>query len=134
MAFRRSAGRSCARAASGQVAAPPSAISISRRPMVTVMRPSRARCVGNDTTPRACCPRRGRSAHRTFMKVRIRLFGFLDKWKGDLVDKAREFELASAVSAARRDGRLSPEVLKSIRRQLGIAHRVLDVLVAEPGL
>jgi hypothetical protein len=28
----------------------------------------------------------------------------------------------------------SPEVLKSIRRQLGIAHCVLDVLVPEPGL
>ena len=28
----------------------------------------------------------------------------------------------------------APEVLKPIRRQLGIAHRVLNVLVAEPGL
>ena len=47
---------SCARAASGHAAAaPPSAASNSRRPMVTVIRPSRARCVkGNDTTPRAC--------------------------------------------------------------------------------
>src|SRR5262249_38656042 len=36
----------CARAARGQAAAaPPSAASNSRRPMVTVMRPSRARCV-----------------------------------------------------------------------------------------
>ena len=44
----------CARAASGHAAAPPSAVSNSRRPMVTVIRPSRARCVkGNDTTPRA---------------------------------------------------------------------------------
>src|SRR5262249_31813686 len=36
---------------------PPSAASNFRRPMVTVMRPSRARvrkC--NDTTPRVCCP------------------------------------------------------------------------------
>src|SRR5262245_48257885 len=41
---------------SGQAAAaPPSAASNSRRPMVTVIRPSRARCVkGNDTTPRTC--------------------------------------------------------------------------------
>src|SRR5262250_1611930 len=34
-----------ARAASGHAAAPPSAASNSRRPMVTVIRPSRARCV-----------------------------------------------------------------------------------------
>src|SRR5262249_42037983 len=38
------------------------------------------------------------------------------------------------VSAARRDRRLSPEVLKSIRRKFGVTHRVLDVLVAEPSL
>ena len=48
----------CVRAASGHAtAAPPSAASNARRPMVTVMRPSRARvrkC--NDTTPRARCP------------------------------------------------------------------------------
>src|SRR5215471_10099491 len=50
-------GCSCARAASGHAAAaPPSATSNSRRPMVTVIHPSRARCVGNDTTPPACCP------------------------------------------------------------------------------
>src|SRR5262249_39859288 len=30
--------------------------------------------------------------------------------------------------------RLSPEVLKSIRRKFGVTHRVLDVLVAEPSL
>ena len=42
------------RAASGHAAALPSAASNSRRPMVTVIRPSRARCVNNDTTPRAC--------------------------------------------------------------------------------
>ena len=36
--------------------------------------------------------------------------------------------------AARRDRRLSPEVLKSIRRKLGVAHRVLNVLVPEPSL
>src|SRR6516225_4773683 len=42
-------------------AAAPSAASNSRRPMVTVMRPSRAKVrKGNDTTPRACCPN---SAH-----------------------------------------------------------------------
>jgi len=35
----------CARAASGHAAAAPSATSSSRRPMVTVIRPSRARCV-----------------------------------------------------------------------------------------
>jgi hypothetical protein len=29
---------------------------------------------------------------------------------------------------------LSPEVLEPIRRQLGVAHRMLDVLVAEPSL
>src|SRR5262245_55459571 len=48
----------CARAASGHAAAaPPSAASNSRRPMVTVMRPSRARVrKRNDITPRACCP------------------------------------------------------------------------------
>src|SRR5262245_14943545 len=41
----------CARAASGQAAAPPSPASNSRRPMVTVIRPSRARCV-KETIPR----------------------------------------------------------------------------------
>ena len=46
------------RAASGHAAAaPPSAASNSRRPMVTVIRSSRARARKcNDTTPRACCP------------------------------------------------------------------------------
>ena len=39
------------RAASGHAAALPSAASNSRRPMVTVIRPSRARCV-NGTIPR----------------------------------------------------------------------------------
>jgi hypothetical protein len=38
---------------------------------------------------------------------------------------------AAAPAAA---NRLSPEVLKPIRRQLGVAHRVLDVFVAEPRL
>src|SRR5215467_174047 len=38
-------GACCALAASGHAAAPPSAASNSRRPMVTVIRPSRARCV-----------------------------------------------------------------------------------------
>jgi len=39
-------GACCARAASGHAAAtPPSAASNSRRPMVTVIRPSRSRCV-----------------------------------------------------------------------------------------
>src|SRR5215471_3318898 len=42
--------------------------------------------------------------------------------------------LAGAVSAARRDGRSAPEVLEPIRSQLGVTHRVLDVLVAEPCL
>ena len=42
----------CARAASGHAAAaPPSATSNSRRPIVTVIRPSRARCV-KATIPR----------------------------------------------------------------------------------
>src|SRR5262249_46249620 len=36
--------------------------------------------------------------------------------------------------ATRRDRRLSPGVLKSIRRKLGVTHRVLDVLVAKPSL
>src|SRR5438094_2639165 len=40
----------------------------------------------------------------------------------------------AALSAARRDRRLSPEVFKSIRRKFGVTHRVLDVLVAEPSL
>src|SRR5262249_1972469 len=52
MPIRRTRSACCARAASGHdAAAPPSAASTSRRPMVTVMRPSRARvrkC--NDTT------------------------------------------------------------------------------------
>ena len=47
----------CARAASGHAAAaPPSAASNSRSPMVTVIRPSRARWVKwKDITPLACC-------------------------------------------------------------------------------
>ena len=53
--MRETAPACCARAASDHAAAaPPSATSNSRRPMVTVIRPSRARCVGNGTTPRAC--------------------------------------------------------------------------------
>src|SRR5215813_11541560 len=42
--------------------------------------------------------------------------------------------LAVAVSAARRDRRLSPEVHKSIRGQLGVTHRVLNILVPQPSL
>src|SRR5215472_6725117 len=42
------------RPASGHAVAPPSAASNCRRPMVTVIRPSRARCVGNGITLRAC--------------------------------------------------------------------------------
>ena len=50
----------CARAASGHAAAaPPSVAKNFRRPMVTVMRPSRARVrKRKDTTPRVCCPKR----------------------------------------------------------------------------
>jgi hypothetical protein len=45
----------CARAASGHAAAPPSATSNSRRPMVTDIRPSRAKVHNrNDTVPREC--------------------------------------------------------------------------------
>src|SRR5262249_22627193 len=43
--MRRTRSPCCARAASGHAAALPSAASNSRRPMVTVIRPSRARCV-----------------------------------------------------------------------------------------
>src|SRR5437764_13944478 len=39
-----------------------------------------------------------------------------------------------ARSGCPRGRRLPPEVLEPVRRQLGIAHRVLDVLVAEPRL
>jgi len=38
------------------------------------------------------------------------------------------------IRSARRDRRLSPEVLKSIRRKFGVTHRMLDVLVPEVGL
>jgi hypothetical protein len=49
----------CACAASGHIAAaPPNAAGNSRRPMVTVIRPSRARCV------KATIPRRGRAVPR----------------------------------------------------------------------
>jgi hypothetical protein len=44
----------CAHAASGHAAAPPSAASNSRRPMVTVIRPSRARCVKGTISRREC--------------------------------------------------------------------------------
>src|SRR5262245_45993690 len=50
--MRRIVSRCCPRAASGHAAAaPPSATNNSRRPMVTVIRPSRARCV-KGTIPR----------------------------------------------------------------------------------
>src|SRR6516165_3308139 len=54
--MRRTRSLCCAPAARGHAAAaPPSAASNSRRLMMTVIRPSRARCVKwNDTTPRAC--------------------------------------------------------------------------------
>src|SRR5262249_18940039 len=42
--------------------------------------------------------------------------------------------LAGAVSAARRNRRLLPAVLKSIRRKFGVTHRVLNVLVPQPSL
>src|SRR6516162_6025421 len=42
--------------------------------------------------------------------------------------------LGGGPSTCRSDRRLSPEVLKSIRRKLRVAHGVLDVLVPEPGL
>src|SRR5262249_22040071 len=51
----------CARAASGHAAGPPSAASNSRRPMVTVIRPSRARCVRggyHGTSVQSCRSRR----------------------------------------------------------------------------
>src|SRR5262245_58227311 len=48
---RRMRSTCCARAASGHAAAPPRAASSSRRPMVTVIRPSRAKCV-KGTIPR----------------------------------------------------------------------------------
>src|SRR5262249_45640904 len=45
----------CARAASGHAAAtPPSAASNSRRPMMTVIRPSRARCVSGTIARHEC--------------------------------------------------------------------------------
>src|SRR5438067_527206 len=52
----------------------------------------------------------------------------------------RGIEETSASSPPRRCAiersahRLSPEVLEPVRRQLGVAHRVLDVLVTEIGL
>ena len=54
--MRRVPSGCCAPAASGHAtAAPPSATSNSRRPMVTIIRPSRARCVKRkDTTPPVC--------------------------------------------------------------------------------
>src|SRR5215831_7745551 len=42
--------------------------------------------------------------------------------------------LGGGPSTCRSDRRLSPEVLKSIRRKRRVAHGVLDVLVPEPGL
>jgi hypothetical protein len=129
----------CARAASGHAtAAPPSAASNSRRPMVTAMRPSRARVrKWNDTTPRCAVPNSaatgaGGSARRLDVSS-LPPFG----WTYPLGGSGSFFfgrPLAGAVSAARRDRRLSPEVLKSIRRKFGVTHRVLDVLVPQPSL
>jgi hypothetical protein len=92
--------------------------------MVTVTRPSRARvrkC--NDTTPRCAVPNSaatgaGGSARRLDVSS-LPPFG----WTYPLGGSGSFFfgrPLAGAVSAARRDRRLSPEVLKSIRRKLGI--------------
>src|SRR5262249_5858683 len=41
---------------------------------------------------------------------------------------------SGGASTCRSDRRLSPEVLKSIRRKFGVAHCMLDVAMAEPGL
>src|SRR5262249_27676814 len=129
----------CARAASGHAAAaPPSAASNSRRPMVTVIRPSRARCVEGTiarherAVPNGAATGAGGSARRLAVS-RLPRFG----WPCPLGGSGSFFSgrpLAGAVSPARRDRRLSPEVLKSIRRKFGVTHRVLDVLVAEPSL
>src|SRR5262249_47996723 len=69
----------CARAASGHATAVPSAASNSRRPMVTVMRPSRARVrrKDNDNTPPACS---------------LQVKGGKDGWWTWLVDAGGTFE------------------------------------------
>jgi hypothetical protein len=47
----------------------------------------------------------------------------------------RQIDLADLTSIdASTLSRISPEVLKTIRRKFGVTHRVLDVLVAEPSL
>src|SRR5262249_30680618 len=86
----------CARAASGHAAAPPSAASNSRRPMVTVIRPSRARCV------------EGRIARRERA-----VFTFAEGW-------------TAALAAQQKDERLSPlSPLASKARRNHLANRAL---------
>src|SRR6516162_3231096 len=96
----------CARATCGHIAAaPPSATSNSRRPIVTVIRPSRVRCV-NGTIPRR------ESAVFTFeeagseMARRRRKGAFTDAewaaWEHELVAAGREGRMLGALSL---DGR-----------------------------
>jgi Peptidase family S41 len=80
----------------------------------------------------AGCLTRGRD---TGLKLGLNLLGdFLEISACGSTAGAGRAVAQSARPAARRDRRLSPEVLKSIRRKLGVAHRVLDVLVPEPSL
>jgi len=80
----------------------------------------------------AGCLPRGRD---TGLKLGLNLLGdFLEISACGSTAGAGRAVAQSARPAARRDRRLSPEVLKSIRRKLGVAHRVLDVLVPEPSL
>src|SRR6516225_638220 len=89
----------CARAASGHAAAaPPSAASNSRRPMVTVIRPSRARCV------KATIPRHARAVF-TFKEAGCWLLS----------------PLSSASTAL-----LPPPALRE-RRHRGLARRLVSV-------
>ena len=71
------------------------------------------------------------------------LYGFdfarwrqVDNFADDLLDRLTVWAavLAHGVARVLDETFSAPEILKPIRSQLGVTHRVLDVLVPEPGL
>jgi hypothetical protein len=62
--------------------------------------------------------------------------GGVDNFADDLLDRLTVWAavLAHGVARVLDETFSAPEILKPIRSQLGVTHRVLDVLVPEPGL
>src|SRR5262249_33694262 len=59
-------------------------------------------------------------------------------WRGQARREVRWHQFVPPPRGAKFDGakpdRSAPEILEPMRRQVGVAHGVLDVLVSEPGL